>query len=298
MKMLPLSDRLRAGPPLLSDGAMGTLLLERGLAPGACPEEFNLTHPDVLEDIGRAYLAAGAEVIQTNTFGASPLKLSAHKLAERTADINAAGVRIAHSAAQGQAYVFACCGPSGKLLKPYGDTEPAAIEQSFRRQVEALVRAGVDAVNFETMIDLAEAEIAVRAAKAVDPGLVVCATLTFQRTKRGWFTVMGNNIRDAAGRLVAAGADIVGSNCGNGSAQMVAIAEEFRRATDRPISIRPNAGLPVLRDGRPFYPETPEQMAGNAARLVELGVRIIGGCCGTTPEHIRAFRAVLDTDRN
>jgi len=291
--VIPLRERLRAGPPLLSDGAMGTMLLERGLAPGACPELMNITHPGVLEEIGRAYLDAGAEIIQTNTFGASPLKLASYKLDSRAGEINAAGVRIARSAAQGRAYAFACCGPSGRLLKPYGDVEPEAVEESYRSQVAALVKAGIDAVNFETMIDLAEAEVAVRAAKAVDSELVVCATMTFQKTRRGWFTVMGNSIADTAARLAASGADVVGSNCGNGSAQMVEIAAEFRRVTELPISIRPNAGLPVLRDGRPRYPEAPEQMGENVAKLVELGVRVIGGCCGTTPEHIRAFRAVL-----
>jgi len=291
--MIPLRERLRARPPLLSDGAMGTMLIERGLAAGACPEEMNLTHPDALEEIGRAYLDAGAEIIQTNTFGASPLKLALHKLDSQADQLNAAAVRIARAAAQGRAYVFACCGPSGKILKPYGDTEATVVEASYVRQMRVLVDAGIDAVNFETMIDLAEAEIAVRAAKAVAPDLVVCATMTFQKTRRGWFTVMGNGIADTAARLAAAGADVVGSNCGNGSAQMTEIAAEFRRVTEMPISIRPNAGLPEMREGKPFYPETPGQMAQNVARLIELGVGIIGGCCGTTPEHIRAFRAVL-----
>ena len=293
--MTPLLERVRQGDVLLSDGAMGTLLLDAGLKPGGCPESLNLDRPELLEEIARKYLDAGAEIIQTNTFGASPLKLAAHGLADRCDEINRSATQAVRRAVGDQAYVCACCGPSGKLLKPYGDTEPEVIAQSFERQLRVLAEAVIDAVNFETMIDLSEAEIAVRAAKAVAPELTVVATMTFQPTRRGLFTIMGNTITETAQRLTAAGADVVGSNCGNGIEQMVEVARAFRKAGTMPVSIRPNAGVPRLVAGRPAYPETPEFMAARIPDLVSAGVSIIGGCCGTTPEHIRAFRVALDS---
>ena len=292
--MTPLLDRIRNGDVLLADGAMGTLLLGAGLKPGGCPESLNLDRPELLEKIAHNYFNAGAEILQTNTFGASPLKLAAYGLAEQTEEINLGAVQAVRRAIGDRAYVCACCGPSGKLLKPYGDTEPEVLARSFERQLRALVEAGIDAVNFETMIDLSEAEIAVKAAKAVAPNLTVVATMTFQPTRRGFFTIMGNTIAETARRLTAAGADVVGSNCGNGVELMVEIAGEFRKAGTMPISIRSNAGIPQLIAGKPVYPETPEFMAARVPDLVRAGVSIIGGCCGTTPEHIRAFRAALN----
>jgi len=288
-------ERIRQGDVLLADGAMGTLLLGTGLKPGGCHESLNLDRPELLEDIARKYFDAGAEIIQTNTFGASPLKLAAYGLADQCAEINRSAVRAARRAVGDRAYVCACCGPCGKLLKPYGDTEPGVVAESFERQLRSLVAAGIDAVNFETMIDLSEAEIAVKTAKSAAPDLVVIATMTFQPTRRGLFTIMGNTIAETAERLAAAGADVVGSNCGNGIELMVEVAREFRKVGTLPASTRPNAGVPQLLNGRPVYPETPEFMAARIPDLVGAGVSIIGGCCGTTPEHIRAFRSALDS---
>ena len=295
--MKPLLDRIRNGDVLLADGAMGTLLLGAGLKPGGCPESLNLDRPELLEEIARDYFNAGAEIIQTNTFGAAPLKLAAYGLAEQTEEINRSAVQTVRRAVGNKTYVCACCGPSGKLLKPYGDTEPEVLARSFDRQLRALVEAGIDAVNFETMIDLSEAEIAVKAARSVAPDLTVVATMTFQPTRRGLFTIMGNTVPETARRLVSAGADVVGSNCGNGIELMVEIAREFRKARTMPTSIRPNAGVPQLVAGRPVYPETPEFMAAKIPDLVHAGVSIIGGCCGTSPEHIRAFRSALGSLR-
>jgi 5-methyltetrahydrofolate--homocysteine methyltransferase len=295
--MKRLLERIRAGEVILADGAMGTMLIAWGLKPGQCPEELNLTHPEVLEGISRSYLAAGAEMLQTNTFGASTLKLTGHRLADRMAEINRAGVEIVQRVAGGQAYVVACCGPSGRILAPYGDTDPAEVYQSFARQLEVLVSSGIDAVNFETMIDLAEAKLAVRAAKAQSPQLTVIATMTFESSRRGFFTVMGNRISEVADGLAEAGADVIGSNCGNGLDMMIAVAREFRKVSRLPISIRPNAGLPEVRDGKPYYSETPAFMAERLEQLLDVGVAIVAGCCGTTPEHIGAFRKTLDARR-
>lgn len=291
--MSGLLERLRAGEVLVGDGAWGTLLMSRGLAPGEPPEAFNLARPEALEAIARQYLEAGADLITTNTFGGSPARLRRYGLADRTEAVNRAAVEAVRRAVGDRAYVSASVGPSGHVLQPYGDGDPAEIAAGFERQVRALAEAGADLVCVETMTDLAEAVLAVRAARRAAPGLPVMATMTFEPTQRGFFTVMGHSIAQAVTGLVEAGADIVGSNCGNGSPIMIEIAREFRARTDRPVAIQPNAGLPEHRGGAVVYPETPEFMGRSAQALVEAGVALIGGCCGTTPEHVRAIRKAV-----
>jgi 5-methyltetrahydrofolate--homocysteine methyltransferase len=291
--MRELLDRLRTGEVLVGDGAWGTLLMAHGLAPGEPPEAINLSRPEVLEEIACRYLEAGADLVTTNTFGGSPARLGTYGLEGRTEEINRAAVQAVRRAVGTRAYVSASVGPCGHVLKPYGDADPAAIGAGFERQVAALAAAGADLVCVETMTDLAEAILAVRAARAAAPGLPVMATLTFEPTRRGFFTVMGVSIAQAVDGLGAAGADILGSNCGNGSEVMVEIAREFRAHSGRPIAIQPNAGLPEPRGGETVYPETPGFMAAQAKALVRAGVSIVGGCCGTTPEHVRALRAAV-----
>ena len=291
--MTDLLTRLAAGSVLVGDGAWGTLLLARGLRQGEPPEGVNLTRPEVLEDIATQYLKAGADLITTNTFGGSPARLRQFGLDGQTEAINSAAVGAVRRVAQGHAYTSASVGPSGHLLKPYGDADPADIGAGFERQMRALAEAGADLLCIETMTDLAEAVLAVRAARTVAPSLPVMATMTFESTRRGFFTVMGASIELAVRGLSDAGADILGSNCGNGSEAMVAIAREFRARTARPIAIQPNAGLPQPLAGVLVYPETPEFMAEQARELLAAGVAIIGGCCGTTPAHTRALREVV-----
>ena len=296
--MISVLERIHKGEVLVADGAMGTLLFAHGLAGGKCPEEYNLTHPDILESIARQYLDAGADIVQTNTFGGSPLKLGQYGLADQAATINRLAVEAAKRAVAGNAYVSASCGPSGKLLKPYGDTEPAAMKEGFLVQMQALIAAGADLVCVETMTDLQEAELAVAAAREISADIPIMATMTFDPTPRGFYTVMGVTIEAAAKRLEAAGATIIGSNCGNGIEKMIEIAREFKQHTSLPVIIQSNAGVPELRDGKPFYPETPEFMGQKTVALMEAGVAIVGGCCGTTPDHIRAIRAAVDNARN
>ena len=294
MSRLPFRERLAEPRPLLADGAIGSLLLAGGLKPGECPERMNLDHPEVLAGIAAAYLEAGAQIIQTNTFGGSPLKLAAYGLAGRAEEINARGIDVARGVVADRAYLAASCGPSGRLRRPFGDATEEEIFESFRRQIAVFAAEGVDLVIVETMTDLGEAELAVRAARAVSPHLPVAATMTFDPTPRGFFTMMGDGIESAAARLGAAGADLVGSNCGNGIRNMVGIAAEFRKRTGRPILVQANAGLPALVGGATVYGETPEFMAGAARELATLGVKVIGGCCGTTPAHIAALRKMID----
>ncbi|MCK4872727.1 MAG: homocysteine S-methyltransferase family protein [Phycisphaerales bacterium] len=295
--MKPLLDRLRDNPPLVADGAMGTMLFDKGLEPGACPESINLTRPDVLTEIAEEYLDAGAALIQTNTFGGTPLKLAQHGLEARTREINLAAVEAVRKAVCGSAYVSGSCGPSGKMLKPLGDVDPDDLYESFHVQMQAFRSAGVDVICIETMTDLGEATIAIRAAKDVAPAIPVMATMTFDPGPRGFFTMMGVSIEQAAAGLGDAGADVVGSNCGNGVDQMIEITAAFRALSDLPILIQPNAGLPEMRDGRLVYAETPAYMAERIPQLIEAGATIIGGCCGTTPAHIRAIREAIDSMR-
>ena len=291
--MKDLLKRIKNGV-LVADGAMGTMLMACGLKPGDVPESFNLTQPEILEKIASLYLDAGAEIIQTNTFGASPLKLSFYSLDGKTEEINRNAVLAVRKVVGERAYISASCGPSGRLLKPYGDTEPEDVYSSFERQLKTLIHSGVDIICIETMTDLTEATLAIKAAKTVSPSTPVMATMTFDPTPRGFYTVMGINIEQAAKGLETAGADIIGSNCGNGIENMIKIAIEFRQKSRLPLIIQSNAGLPVIKRNTTIYPETPEFMAEKAKELVSIGVSIIGGCCGTTPEHIRALCEMVD----
>jgi 5-methyltetrahydrofolate--homocysteine methyltransferase len=288
-----IRERLARGEVILGDGAWGTLLMERGLAPGEVPELLNLDRSAVIEEIAALYLDAGAEIITTNTFGGSPLRLEAAGLADRTEALNAGAVAAVRRAVADRAYVSASIGPTGRLLRPFGDTEPARMAEAFERQAAALAGAGVDMFCVETMTDLDEATLAVAAIRAVVPRAPILATMTFEQTRRGFFTVMGVSIPAAARGLQAAGADVVGSNCGFGIDTMIEVAREFRRHAGVPIAIQANAGLPVTRNGVTVYPETPGHVAARAPDLLAAGVQIIGGCCGTTPAHIRALRPLV-----
>jgi len=286
-------DRIQRGPALLGDGAWGTMLFTRGLPTGDAPERVCLERPELLTEIAGLYLEAGAEVVTTNTFGANPERLGLHGLAGQLEEICQAAVEAVRRAVGERAWVSGSIGPAGQLLAPLGKLDPAAASAGFARQASALAAAGADLLCVETMTDLAEAELAVRAARAAAPGLPVVATMSFEATRRGFFTVMGASPKQAAVRLAAAGADAVGANCGDGDT-MAGIVREFRAHCGLPIAVRPNAGLPRLVDGALVHPETPEAMAARVPELLEAGVNLLGGCCGTTPEHIRALRRALD----
>jgi len=247
--------------------------------------------------VATLYVEAGADLITTNTFGGSPLNLGSYGLDDRTEEINHTAVEVIRSVVGDRAYVLASIGPTGKILTPYGDTEPEVVREAFARQIDALVAAGADLLCIETMIDLREAELALEAARSISENIPVIATMTFDPTPRGFFTVMGVTIERACSGLVEAGADIVGSNCGNGIDRMVEIAREFTRHASVPVVIQSNAGLPEHHAGELVYPESPDFMAARVGELMDLGVSIIGGCCGTTPAHIRAMCSAVDNHR-
>jgi len=291
----PFAERLASGDVLVGDGAHGTMLFEEVLKPGECPESAILSHPEVVKGIAGRYTDAGAGYIETNTFGATSLKLAMSGLENETETINNQAVSLAREAAGDSAYVIASCGPTGKMLEPYGDTKPVTVYDSFRMQMEFLASAGVDCVFIETMIDLDEAKLAVTAAKDVMPNIPVAAMMTFDQTPRGFFTIMGVTVEAAVSGLTEVGADAIGSNCGTGIDQMIELAKEFHRHTVLPLIFQPNAGLPQTKDGKIYYDETPAMMAAKVPALIDAGVSIVGGCCGTTPEHIRAIQETVSS---
>jgi 5-methyltetrahydrofolate--homocysteine methyltransferase len=292
--MPTLLERIAAGEVLLADGAMGTMLQARGLEPGGCPEAINLERPELLEEIAALYREAGSDIVLTNTFGGSPLKLAAYGLDGRCKEVQRAGIRAARAGAGPGALVALSCGPCGQLLQPYGEADPGEVAEGFRRQIAAAASEGVDLICVETMTDLREALLALDAAKEAAPDLPVSVTMTFDETPRGFFTIMGNGIEQAAHALAEGGADLIGSNCGNGVEGMVRIAAEIGARSALPLVIQSNAGLPENRGAEIVYPESPGCMAARIPALLDAGVRLLGGCCGTTPEHIARFRRTLD----
>ena len=292
-----LLARLRRGDVLVGDGAWGTQLMQRGLPDGQPPEWFALERPGTIEEVARLYVEAGADLVTTDTFGGTSFRLKPHGLDGERDGINRRAVEAVKRAVAGRALVSASVGPSGRLLEPFGDTSPEAVEAAFAEQIAVLAGARADVLCIETMGDLTEATRAVKAAKTAAPGVPVMATMTFEPTPRGYFTVMGVSVEKAVAGLEAAGADVVGSNCGTGIADMVEIARTMVRITRLPILIQPNAGLPVSRDGQLVYDETADTFAARVPDLLDLGVAIVGGCCGTTPDHTRAIRQAVDAWR-
>jgi len=289
---MDLMERLKKDEVLISDGAMGTQLMERGLGFGQCPELWNLTHGDIVLEISKAYVEAGSEMIQTNTFGGNPLRLRKYGLDDRTEEINRKAVEIAREAAGPEVFVVGSVGPTGQFLKPLGPLSQEEVYEAFRKQIMALKKGGVDAICIETMTDLREAILSVKAARE-NTDLPVMATMTFNKRAKGYYTIMGVSIKDAVEGLIQAGADVVGSNCGNGTSEMIEITKHMRSFTDRFILVHANAGLPTIKEGRTVYEESPQYMAEKSIELWKAGANIIGGCCGTTPAHIGAIAQTL-----
>jgi 5-methyltetrahydrofolate--homocysteine methyltransferase len=281
-----LIQQLIASGPVVTDGAWGTELQARGLAIGNFPEAWNLSHPDRVLAVASAYVEAGSQVILTNTFSANRLRLAEAGLADQVAEINREGVKISRTAANSRARVFASIGPTGKLLLD-GSVTPEEMKSAYEEQARALAEAGADALVIETMSDLAEAELAVSAAGAT--GLPVVACMVFDSGKDKDRTMMGSTPEQVAKALTLAGADVLGANCGHGIAGFIPLCKRLRAATDCPIWLKPNAGLPKLVDGRATYDVKPEEFADYAVKLIKLGVNFIGGCCGTRPDFIRAI---------
>jgi 5-methyltetrahydrofolate--homocysteine methyltransferase len=289
-----IADEVRKGKVLVSDGAWGTFLYKKGLKPGQCPELWCTERPKDVLDIAKSYIAAGADMIESDSFGGSRFKLDHYHLASRAFELNEAAAKISRNAAGDKAWVIASIGPTGKMLA-MGDVTEEELYAAFKEQAIALEKGGADAICVETMSDATEACLAVKAAKEHTKLEVIC-TFTFEKTLQGTYrTMMGLSPEDAAKAAVAAGADIIGPNCGNGMARMVDIVKVMRAVDAKtPILVHANAGLPVNVDGKDVFPETPADMAALVPALIEAGANIIGGCCGTTPEHISAIKKAVD----
>ena len=283
-------DELLAGTPVVLDGAWGTQMQELGLPTGDLPDAWNLLRPNAVREVARRYVEAGSTLILTNTFRGNPVSLAGHGLADRMEEINRAGVRLSREAAAGAARVFASIGPSGKMLMG-GEVTEADLQAAFEAQAGALAAEGADGIVVETMSDLDEATIAVRAAKQT--GLPVVASMVFDSGKDHDRTMMGSTPEQVVVGLEEAGADVIGANCGLGIDGYVPVARRLREATTRPVWIKPNAGLPEMVAGRVVYKTTPGEFASHVPALQKMGVNFIGGCCGTTPDFIRAVARAL-----
>lgn len=275
---------------LVSDGAWGTFLQQKGLRPGECPELWNVTRRADVLAIARSYVEAGADLIETNSFGGSRFKLEKYGLGDRVTELNRAAAAISREAAGDRVLVLGSVGPTGKMLI-MEEVTAEEMYDAFREQALALEAGGADAIIVETMTDLEEAVLAVRAARE-NTGLEVICTMTFDRLVTADFrTMMGISPAEMVQPLLDAGASILGTNCGNGMAGMIPVVEEIRRTHPTvPILVHANAGMPAYREGHTVFPESPEEMASHVKALYQAGACIIGGCCGTTPQHIVAIK--------
>jgi 5-methyltetrahydrofolate--homocysteine methyltransferase len=293
--------RVKAGERLVFDGGYGTMLFAAGLLNGACPELWNDTHADVVAGIHKGYYDAGSDIVETNTFGGTRLKLNEYKIGDRTAELNVKGAQLARKVAPAHAYVAGSIGPTSRLpaeYEPLGDTTDEEYLETFKEQAAALAEGGVDLFAVETMMFPQEAIAAIRACKAVTD-LPVMATMFFQfeelhdRDRTMW----GESPAEVAKNLIAAGADAVGMNCGRGPDRAIVIIREMRQVTDVPLVAYPNAGLPVTTGDTVTYELGPDEMARDYPALLDAGCNIVGACCGSDARHIQRIAEVVRSRR-
>ncbi len=288
-----LHDKLNISNILIGDGAWGTFLYQKGLQAGECPEYWNLIKPSEVLDIAKSYINAGSDIIETNSFGATSIKLAHFNLAAEAFKINFEAAAISRSAAGKSGIVLGSMGPTGKILM-MGDISGDEMYLAFREQAIALEKGGADALIIETMSDLDEARLAYKAARE-NTECDIVVSFTYNKAGEEYRTMMGVSPAEVMAEFTSNPMTIIGSNCGNGIRDMVPVAESML-STNSPniLMIQANAGAPVYKDGKTIFPESPQEMIVYLPQLIHAGVRIIGGCCGTTPDHIRAFRNFVD----
>jgi 5-methyltetrahydrofolate--homocysteine methyltransferase len=290
--MHPLIKSLISSGPVVTDGSWGTQMQKRGLARGECPDSWNLTHPGRVLEVARQYVDAGSRIILTNTFGGSRPALNKFKLDDKVVDINRAGVEISKKAAGDGAYVFASIGPTGLMLVTRETTE-AELQKVFEEQAAAQARAGADGIIVETMIDVVEARIAATAAKQT--GLPVIVSMVYDSGEDKDRTMMGNSPEDVLEELAGIGVDGIGANCGQGIEAFLPICARLRQATDLPIWMKPNAGLPEIVDDQAVFRTTAREFVNYIPELIRAGAGFIGGCCGTDQGFVKAIRETVDS---
>jgi methionine synthase I (cobalamin-dependent) len=276
--------------PVLIDGSWGTQLQELGLESNECPDSWNLTHPDLVEKVAKSYVNAGSRIILTNTFRSNRIALQGFGLGDKVKEINVAGVRISKLAASHLALVFASVGPTGKMLMTGEITESEMLD-IFTEQMDAIREAGADGIAIETMSDLTEAKIALEAAKHTE--LPVMVSMVYDSGKDKDRTMMGDTPENIAQDLTISGADIIGTNCGQGIDGFVSICKRLKASTNLPVWIKPNAGLPELKNGKVIYKTTANEFSKHIPALIDAGVDFIGGCCGTSPYFIEVIKQKL-----
>jgi 5-methyltetrahydrofolate--homocysteine methyltransferase len=297
-----LREKTKKGLFLL-DGAMGTQLIARGINVGKCNDYLNIESPDIISEIHHAYLRAGSDAVTTNTFGANQYSLARYGLSEETEQINKAGVKIARQAAGKEYYVLGDIGPTGDFLEPLGNLKPAECKDAYARQAEALLTAGVDGLIIETVTALDEMTLIIHAVKSVCGDLPVFASMSFDKAGNDFKTMMGVGIDAMAAALIPLRIDAIGFNCGMATLdEYVEMADKLYSAVrklsdDVLIFAQPNAGKPELVDGKAVYKVTPEDFAAATEKIFSLGINIIGGCCGTSPEHIKILSERLKYSR-
>ena len=289
---MDIINRIENGEVLISDGATGTFLQNNGLSPGGSPEEFNESHPEIVKEMAHSYFEAGSDMVLTNSFGGTIFRQNHYGYAEKVHLFNKLSAEHAVSQKPENGFVCGSIGPTGGFLEPLGEISRNDMSSAFLDQIKALESGGVDAIVIETMLDLEEAKIAIDAART-HTDLTVIVTMTFDKGPKGFFTMMGATPEHAAKELSGSGAHIIGSNCGNGINNMIDIAALMKSASTLPLLVHSNAGIPSLKGGDILYPEDPAYMVEGFLKLRDNGVNIIGGCCGTTPEHVKALSQAL-----
>ncbi len=288
--MNPLLEQLLREKPVVTDGAWGTQIQSLGLEAGACPDAWNLENPTLVEQVAASYVDAGSRIILTNTFGASRIMLERHGLSGKAAAINRAGAEISRKAASNKAFVFGSIGPSGKLYFT-GEISEQELSEAFEEQAMGLAEGGAHGIVIETISELGEAKIALRAAQKT--GLPIVVSMVYDSGQEFDRTMMGTTPEEAARELKNAGADVIGANCGMGIEFALTVTKRLRAATDLPVWIKPNAGLPEVVHGKVIYNITPAQFAAHAAGVLAAGANFMGGCCGTSPSFIRELKKAL-----